>query len=486
MNDENSGAASLLRQLPSVDRLARDEAWGDTRERWGDAVVMDACRRALSRARKLLVAEGVEGGEPLLKRVLGASVQAEAQRIRLQPLQRVVNGSGVILHTNLGRAPLGDALLKEAHEMVAGATNLEIDLETGKRGVRADFVRARLAKICGAEDALIVNNNAAAVLLSLSALATDREVIVSRGELVQIGGGFRIPDVIVQGGARLCEVGTTNITSLDDVRAAINDETGALLRVHLSNFKVEGFASRPGTKELAGLKRADVPLIEDLGSGNLMEQLGGRRVKEPTPARVIADGADLVCFSGDKLLGGAQAGLIAGRRDLIQRLAKHPLMRALRADKFTCALLQVVLRTYELGRGADMAPWRQLRQTQVALLGRVEAFIEAHKLPRAEEVRPGHLGFAAVASEGEYGSGSMPGDTVPSAALQLVTPDLDGLAARLRRGSPPVIAAISSDRLLIDFLAIAPVDEPLLATALAPLTDTPPSAKVDGLEGGSQ
>lgn len=454
--------AGRLAGLPQVDALAARPEWQAQVQSLGRPAVVDACRGAIERARRRLLAD--EALEPAA--VLDEVVADALARLRLAPLQRVVNATGVVLHTNLGRAPLDRALAAEAASLAAGATNLELDLVSGERGTRGAFVRERLARLCGAEAALVVNNNAAGVLLALSALASGREVIVSRGELVQIGGGFRVPDVIVQGGARLREVGTTNITSLDDVRAALGPDTGAILKVHLSNFSMKGFVARPTLAELATLKRPDVPLVADLGSGCLLAPPPGDP-DETSPARALADGADLVCFSGDKLLGGPQAGVVAGEAEVVKRLAAHPLLRAIRPDKLVLAVLQAVVARYERREGDVLAPWRYVASSRTSLR-EAAARILAAAGPGAGQVR-------VVDSEGEYGSGSLPGVAVPSVALELTRERPDEAACALRHGAPPIVGVVRGGAFLLDLLTLAPDDEPYVAAALARFLSPPRS-----------
>jgi L-seryl-tRNA(Ser) seleniumtransferase len=282
------------------------------------------------------------------------------------------------------------------------------------------------------------------------------------GELIQIGGGFRIPDVIRQGGARLREVGTTNITTLEDYRSAIGPETGALLKVHLSNFSIRGFADRPSVEALAGLKTPGIPLIEDLGSGNLLPRFQDRAVPDPTPAQGLADGADLVCFSGDKLLGGVQAGLIAGRHELVEKLERSPLMRAIRPDKVVYAMLQIVLAAYERGQPERLAPWRQLQQTRQQIVERIEAFRARHGI--CPERHP------ILETEGEFGAGSLPGQPIQSAALVAADRHVDRAAELFRFSSPPVIGIVREGRFLLDFLTIDPEEEPQVAEAFSRLS----------------
>ena len=336
-----------LSDLPSVDELLRDERLAAEPHE----LAVAAARLALENAREEIRAGGVPAS------LVDATV-AELARRRAPSLRRVLNATGVLVHTNLGRAPLADAAIARVVEVAGGYSNLEYDLERGERGSRQDHLAALLARLTGAEAALVVNNNAAAVLLALAALAEDREVVVSRGELIEIGDGFRIPDVLARSGARLVEVGTTNRTRASDYERAIGPETAVLLRVHQSNFRLVGFAEQPRVGELAEIaKRHEIALVDDLGSGALVS-VGD----EPTPAESLRAGADLVCFSGDKLLGGPQAGVVVGRADLVERLRRHPLQRALRADKLTLAALEGTLAlaldpsSRDAGPGAAHAP----------------------------------------------------------------------------------------------------------------------------------
>ncbi|MBA2741463.1 MAG: L-seryl-tRNA(Sec) selenium transferase, partial [Actinobacteria bacterium] len=317
-----------LRDLPSVDELLRDERLANEPH----ALAVDVARAAIDRAREEIAA----GRDP---GAIAELAVAELAQRRRPALRRVLNATGVLVHTNLGRAPLGAPALARVAEVAAGYSNLEYDLDLGERGSRQDHLAALLSHLTGAEAALVVNNNAAAILLALAALAEGREVVVSRGELIEIGDGFRIPDVLLRSGARLVEVGTTNRTRATDYESAITPDTALLLRVHQSNFRLLGFTETPQLSELAQIaKRAELPLVDDLGSGALAP-LGD----EPTPAESLRSGADLVTFSGDKLLGGPQAGIVVGRVELVERLRRHPLQRALRADKLTLAALEGTL-----------------------------------------------------------------------------------------------------------------------------------------------
>src|SRR5262249_45681456 len=337
-------------------------------------------------------------------------------------LRRVINASGVVLHTNLGRAPLAKAALERLEEVARGYSNLEYDLADGARGSRQDHYAALLRRLTGAEAALVVNNNAAAVLLALAALAEGREVLVSRGELIEIGDGFRIPEVLARSGARLVEVGTTNRTRVADYERELAEATGAILRVHQSNFRVVGFTERPGLRDLARLAaRVGVPLVDDLGSGSL---LAG---DEPTAAASIADGADLVCFSGAKRLGGAQAGIVVGRPELVERLRRHPLQRAVRPDKLTLAALEATLALY-------LDPERARRE--VPALRMLEERVDLVRA-RAERLA-GLVGGTVEKTAARVGGGALPLAELPSFAVAIE----EALGPPLRAGDPPVVAIV--------------------------------------------
>src|SRR5438309_7731915 len=340
-----------LRDLPSVDELARKSR---------DPLAVGAARAVLARAREEIRAGGDPGD-------LAVRFHDELAGARAPSLRRVINATGVIVHTNLGRAPLAAEALDRVHAAAESYSNLEYDLHAGTRGSRQEHVASILRRLTGAEAALIVNNNAAAVMLALAALAEGRDVLVSRGELVEIGDGFRIPDVLARSGARLREVGTTNRTRAADYERAVTDETALLLRVHQSNFRVVGFAAQPRLEELAALaRRHGLPLLDDLGSGSLVN-VGD----EPTAREALVAGADLVCFSGDKLLGGPQAGIVVGRAELVERLRRHPLQRALRADKLTLAALEGTLALY-LDAPEQIPVLRMLRDDVASVRARAE------------------------------------------------------------------------------------------------------------------
>jgi L-seryl-tRNA(Ser) seleniumtransferase len=420
-----------LRDLPSVDRLLGDEVLAAAPRPLATA----AARAALERAR-VAIRDGDDPGDVL------ASARAELERLAAPALRRVLNATGVIVHTNLGRAPLAPAALARAVDVGGSYSNLELDLASGTRGSRQDHVAAALARLTGAEAALVVNNNAAAVLLALAALAEGREVVVSRGELLEIGDGFRIPDVLARSGARMVEVGTTNRTRAVDYERAIGPDTKVLLRVHQSNFRIVGFTESPTTDELAVVARAaGLVLVDDLGSGSLVD-VGD----EPTAASSLAAGADLVCFSGDKLLGGPQAGIVVGRAELVERLRRHPLQRALRADKLTLAALEGTLALHE-----DPARARQ----EIPVLRMLDEPVERVR-ERAERLA-GLIGGEVEETVARVGGGALPLAELPSAACAIE----ESLAAPLRLGDPPVLGIVRDGRLLLDArtLTDAEVDE---------------------------
>jgi L-seryl-tRNA(Ser) seleniumtransferase len=369
-------------------------------------------------------------------------------------LVRVVNATGVVLHTNLGRAPLAEEVCTALLAAARGAVNLELDLATGRRGERDALVRDDLCALTGAEDALVVNNNAAAVLLALNTLAADRDVVVSRGELVEIGGAFRIPDVMAKSGARLCEVGTTNRTHRDDYRQACGPATALLMKVHTSNYRIVGFTAAVDLRELVALAReVGVPVLEDLGSGALVDLEALGLPAEPVVRERIALGADLVTFSGDKLLGGPQAGVVVGRRALIERLAANPLRRALRPDKLTLAALGATLRLYR--ESPDLAAALPVLRTltrplaELEDVGRAAVTLLASRLGHAYRV-------TIVASECEVGSGAVPAVPIASRALAIEHPTVgaERIAARFRAGRPPVLGRIHDGRFLLDLRGI--------------------------------
>jgi L-seryl-tRNA(Ser) seleniumtransferase len=406
-----------LRDLPSVDELARTT---------DDPLAVPAARSVLARAREQMRA-GTDPGD------LGELLADELRAARAPRLRRVLNATGVIVHTNLGRAPLAAAALEQVADAAHGYSNLEYDLAAGGRGSRQAHVTDLLRRLTDAESALVVNNNAAAVLLALAALAEGREVLVSRGELIEIGDGFRIPDVLTRSGARLREVGTTNRTRAADYEEAIGPDTAVLLRVHQSNFRVVGFTEQPSVDELAQVAQShQLVFVDDLGSGALVA-VGD----EPTPRGSIAAGADLVCFSGDKLLGGPQAGIVVGRAHLVELLRRHPLQRALRADKLTLAALEGTLRL-ALERPDEVPVLRMLREPAELVRTRAE---------RLAELVTGDVEETVARA----GGGALPLTELPSYACAVE----EDLVERLRTGEPPVVGIVRDGRLLLDCRTLA-------------------------------
>lgn len=416
------------------------------------ALAAEAAREVLEGARKAARLGDLPRREALIERVLAAM---EARRT--PSLRKVINGSGVILQTNLGRAPLGRAAI-EAMIRVAAASNLEYDLATGERGSRHEHARSLVRQVTGADDGIVVNNNAAALLMALQVFAQGREVIVSRGQSVEIGGGFRIPDVLRQSGARLVEVGTTNRTYAHDYEAAITAETAALLRVHTSNFRVVGFTAAPTVAELAEIaRRRGVLLIDDLGSGCLVDTRAYGLEHEPTVQESLAGGADLALFSGDKLLGGPQCGIIAGRQELVAELRRHPLARALRVDKLTIAALNATLLQYALGRqDAEIPVWEMLCRAPGTLRRRARRWAKA----------AGEAG-RVVPSITMVGGGSLPGQGVPTWCAAIRHPGgAEELSGALRACDPPVIGRIDDDAVLLDPRTIDPADDRVVEAAV--------------------
>jgi L-seryl-tRNA(Ser) seleniumtransferase len=415
-------------------------------------------------------------GRPLVKRFLQATLtEVRARAARGEPvpdqdaivaralervartfhgLGEVINASGVVLHTGLGRAPLPEPAVRKVAEAARTYTDLEVDRETGGRGRRSSRAEAMLEALTGAEAAFVVNNNAAALLLALAALANRREVLVSRGELIEIGGEFRLPEIMAASGARLVEVGTTNRTRAQDYRRALGPRTAMVLKVHPSNYRVVGFTQSVGLDELVPLVReAGVPLLYDVGSG-LLDRYPGVPEDEPAVTEALSQGADLVSFSGDKLLGGPQAGILVGRGDLVDRLRRHPLARALRVDKMTVAALEAVLRLYLTGRRAQVPVWALLAVPQRRLMARARALASVFD--------------GAVARRGEAvaGGGSLPGWTIPSGEVLVPAPSPNRLAARLRMGRPPVLCRVEEGGIVLDLRTVRPEDDDRLVRAV--------------------
>ena len=462
-----------LRALPAVDALLRTDEARRLRERVGQSRVTALARAVTEELRAELLAKGAAGAEAngnfsreeLLAEAAARLVRA-AERERAASLRRVINATGVILHTNLGRAPLSEAARRAASEEAAGYCTLEYDLETGARGRRGAQAEALLAELCGAEEALVVNNCAAAALLVLTALARGGEAVVSRGELVEIGGDFRVPDVMAQSGARMVEVGTTNRTKLADYEQAVTPDTRLVLRVHPSNYRIVGFTYAPPLPELAELARKHkLILYEDAGSGALVELDAHGLAGEPVIRTSVADGADVVTFSGDKLLGGPQAGLIVGRRAFLSRCREHPLYRALRPDKLALATLAATLDAYRRGANLTEVPaHRMLAATPEEIGRRARAIVRRARARLSSEA----LQLDVIPGRSAVGGGSAPTTSPATALIALTHPRLsaDALEKVLRRAATPVVARIQEGRVIIDLRTVAPREERELLEAL--------------------
>lgn len=443
-----------LRLLPSVDSLLNDPSLRALESQCGHEVLVETVRAILDQAREEILAGHSFGSaqtKPAPTRTELADTIAQRVSVVLRPsLRPVINATGVIIHTNLGRAPLSAAAIAAMQEVGAGYSNLEYDLEAGQRGSRYTHATDLLRRLTGAEAALVVNNNAAATLLILTALARGREVIISRGQLVEIGGGFRIPEVMAQSGARLVEVGTTNKTYLRDYAAAITEETAMLMRVHTSNFRITGFTHATSLEELVALGRErGIPVLDDLGSGSLLDTTAFGLMPEPTVQASIQVGADLVCFSGDKLLGGPQAGIIVGKAELIERIKRFPMTRALRVDKTTLAGLQATLLSYLRGTATEEIPvWRMISAPAADLRRRAQAW--------ADQLRGLDVSVKVQPAESTVGGGSLPGETLPTYVLAIAVESPDSLAAALRASEPPVITCIEKEQVLLDPRTVLP------------------------------
>ena len=438
---------SELRSLPSVDRLIQTPPVNDWIAAYGRPLTINAIRAELDEARR----EHATDGSPIPTiDALIDSIGARLSSSTASTLQPVINATGVILHTNLGRAPLSHSAVQAIQEVAVGYSTLEYDLMKGTRGSRAVHAEDILKRLTGAEAALVVNNNASAVLLVLSALARRRGVVIARSQLVEIGGGFRIPDVMKQSGARLVEVGTTNRVHLADYQQALQEESIALfLRAHRSNFQIIGFTSEPGLSEITDLAHASgILVVDDLGSGSLLDTTRFGLGHEPMVQESLSAGADLVCFSGDKLLGGPQAGIILGRADLVAKLKKHPLARAIRADKLCLAALTATLLLYLRDEALTAIPiWRMIAEPLEEVQARAQSWVE-------------QLGFGTlIPGHSTVGGGSLPGETLPTHLFALRVDSPNRLFARLRQLNPPIIARLLDDLVVFDPRTVLPEQE---------------------------
>jgi len=446
-----------FRDLPSVDRVMASDGMAALTETYPRDWVVDLVRRELDRARQQIR----DGGKAPSAGDVADGVGGELRSINEVAPRQVINATGVIVHTNLGRAPLSQSAIDAMTQAARGYTDLEMDLSTGRRGSRQAHLQSLLQQVTGAEAALAVNNNASALLLGLSALSVGKEVIVSRGEAVEIGGGFRIPDVLKQSGATLVDVGTTNRTYIRDYQDAITDNTSAMLKVHSSNFRVEGFTAEVEPSELVELsKERGIPVLHDVGSGALLPTEAYGLAHEPTPQQSIAAGVGLVFFSGDKLLGGPQSGIVVGQTELVRRLERHPLARAVRIDKMSLAgLTATVLHYLKQEAEAEVPIWKMISAGEQGIKDRATRW-------KTQLSIPGEV----ISGRSAIGGGSLPGETLPTWVLALSCEGDAGsperVMRRLREAVPPVIARIEDDRVILDPRTVTPDDEEALLTAL--------------------
>jgi len=459
--------AELLRQIPSVDELLLQPRLAALSKRADRNLVVEVTRAALADLRARIAGDSNWTAISLDSASVEELISDQVEKILSRSLQPVINATGVILHTNLGRAPLPETVVDEFRRTATQYSNLEYDLEAGARGKRDVHTSELLTRLTGAEAAVVVNNCAAGVLVTLAALARGGEVIVSRGELIEIGDGFRIPEIMEQSGAVLREVGTTNRTHLADYGNAINEKTRILLRVHPSNFKVTGFTDKPSIEELVALsQQKGLPLVEDLGSGCLVD-LSEYGVSEPTVKQSVQAGVSVVMFSGDKLLGGPQAGVIAGKKELIARIRRYPLFRALRVDKLTIAALEATLGSYLRAAWEEIPVIRMIRATPQELKRRAENFIR--------ELRPelplDEVEIEIADGSSLVGGGSTPSQSLPSKIMRIASARYSATKLEQRlRGAPAggsVIARVEDDRLILDLRTVFPEQEPLLVKTLA-------------------
>jgi L-seryl-tRNA(Ser) seleniumtransferase len=452
MDARGWGAMNNLRSIPSVEKLLQISEAADLILEFGRALTLDAIHHELNELRR-----DAGSGQPILAETTILDRTREILETWTAPtLEPVINATGVILHTNLGRAPLSEAALENVKKVIQGYCTLEFDLTSGKRGTRSVHAENLLRRITGAEAALVVNNNAGAVLLALSALARRKNVIISRSQLVEIGGGFRVPDVMRQSGARLVEVGTTNRVHVKDYEEALLANHGLLLCAHHSNFRIIGFTSEPELKDLAELAhKFETFLIDDLGSGALLDTAAFGIRHEPTVQESLQSGADLVCFSGDKLLGGPQAGILVGKANLISKIKQHPLMRALRADKLCYAALTATLQSYLKGEAEREIPiWQMIAATP-------------QEMQRRAMNWQNELGIGEVIpAQSTIGGGSLPEETLPTYVLSITGKRITRLLNHLRMGKPAVIARIENDRLILDPRTVLPWQEASMMAGL--------------------
>lgn len=448
---------TIFRNIPQVEKLLQIEEISRFIPIIGHGAVVKIIRRVICAFR-----ERLENGPDIKIEKLIPSIVKNCTIKKLHKLQRVINGTGVIIHTNLGRAPINDTMFEGMNDALSGYCNLEFHLPTERRGKRGGYAEELICNLTSAEDALIVNNNASSVFLILNQFAKGKETIVSRGELIQIGGGFRIPDIMRQTGAKLVEVGTTNITELDDFRNAITDNTSMILSVHQSNYKINGFTRSPSLKELSSLKNDSIIFVRDLGSGNLVNEKQLSQPFEPTINSELSQGADLVCFSGDKLLGSCQAGIIIGRKDLIARLRVNPLLRMIRVDKITYFILQETLIRYENRQLNDILLWDIIHQDKRDISNKINRLMRNIKNPVKKDF------IEKVSTKSTFGGGALPTVEVDSFGIQIEIPGSgpDKLFTMFIAAEIPIIGSIVDNKYTLDFMTIFNKDIPLIAAVI--------------------
>jgi L-seryl-tRNA(Ser) seleniumtransferase len=441
MNKKNE----LLRGIPQVEKILQDSDISALVHEIGQPVAAEIIREKTEQFRSLILSGSTPEPADLKQQIIAGIKKKISEK-----LQRVINGTGIIIHTNLGRAPLGDKIFDLLKSQISGYCNLEFHIPSRSRGKRGGFAEELICHLTGSEDALIVNNNASSVFLILRQFAMGKETVVSRGELIQIGGGFRIPDIMRESGATLVETGTTNITTIDDYKNAITENTAMIFSAHTSNYRIEGFTETPSMKELASLKNDHILYVRDLGSGNIStpENLGSSF--EQTVFSEISQGPDLVCFSGDKLLGACQAGIIVGRKDLIAKLRKNPLMRMIRVDKITYMILQEILLEYINTRHESIELWKVIMQKPADIKGKAGRFLDVMK------TKTDTAWMNIRETKAVYGGGSMPGVDLDSFGIELDIPGMkpDNISEFFLSCTPPVLGTVRDNKFVIDFYTV--------------------------------
>lgn len=451
-----SNLNELLREIPQVEKLIQDSEIACLVPEIGRGIAADIIREAVEKYRASIIA-----GDTIQVADLKKSIITGLKLKVSEKLQRVINGTGIIIHTNFGRAPLGEKIFETLKEQISGYCNLEYHIPSKARGKRGGFAEELICQLTGAEDALIVNNNASSVFLILKQFAQGKEVVVSRGELIQIGGGFRIPDIMKESGAILVETGTTNITTIEDYKNAVTENTAMIFSAHTSNYRIEGFSESPSLKELASMKNGKIIYVRDLGSGNIFSPEKTEVRFEQTVYSEVSQGPDLVCFSGDKLLGGCQAGIIVGSRDFISKLRKNPLMRMIRVDKITYIILQETLLEYVNGSRQDIELWKLIMQKPVDIIRNINYFLSLM------EGKTGTEFFTARKTKAAYGGGSMPGVELESSGIEVNIPGMkpDEISDYFFSCTPPIAGTVRDDKYIIDFYTVFERDMQYIADA---------------------